>query len=150
MGQCYCTGGARVTNLWSDVVTVYIDVAADEKTARHFERRIIRQCSVQKGTTDKANDTVRNEVAVKSVFTKDVQRYKSKDTYISLPDDQRERYFTVGVGDYIVIGEVSDTVTNAQNFMDLQTKYSDNGFKVMNVNVFIYGMNTDNIAISNL
>lgn len=139
-----------MTNLWSDVVTVYIDVAANGKTARHFERRIIKQCSVQNGTTDKANDTVRNETAVQSVLTKDVQRYKSKADYTVLSISERDEYFTAGAGDYIVIGEVSDTVTNAQDFMDLQTKYSDNGFKVMNVNVFIYGMNTDNIAISNL
>ena len=138
-----------MTNLWTDRVTVYIDIPADEKTARHFERRIIEKCSVQGGTTDKASDTVRNEVAVKSVFTKDAQRYKSKDTYISLPDAQRERYFTVGAGDYIVFGEVTDTVSNARDFAALQIKHKNNGFKVMNVNTFIYGMNTDNIAISN-
>ena len=138
------------TNLWKSKVTIYNDLPATADTPRRFERFVIERCQIQGGYVDKASATIRNTVNAKTVITKDVERYKTPVEYRQLPENERTGCFTVQVGDYIVFGEIDDTVANASDFAALQTKYKDCGIKVASVNASINGMAVDNITMSNV
>ena len=46
-------------------------------------------------------------------------------------------------------GEVDDVVTTSKEFEALQKKYGNYGISVTSVNPYLFGMNTDNITITN-
>lgn len=139
-----------MTDLWKDKVTIYNDIPANGKEQRRFDRFVVDKCSVQGGFDDKTTDTVRKVVNTKTVITKDIVHYKQFDDYIALNANDRDNYYTASVGDFIVFGIVEDTVNSAQEFMQLQNKYKNNGIKIVSVNQWIKGMYVDNITMSNV
>ena len=82
-----------------------------------------------------------------TIITKDVLRYKAPLEYARLPADEKDKYFTASVNDFIVLSEVEDIVTTSREFQELQAKYKANGFSVTAVNEYIHGMSVDNIQI---
>jgi hypothetical protein len=64
--------------------------------------------------------------------------------------DLREQYFTVQIGDFIVLDEVDDIVTTSREFANLQTKYKDNGIIVRSISANISGMAVDNVTVTNV
>ena len=106
------------------------------------------------GMTDlwKQKVTIYNENIVNAVtvISKDVDRYKPPLEYAKLPVDIREDFYTVQVGDFIVLSEVDDIVTTSREFAELQEKYKDNGIVVRSVSANIHGMSVDNITIANV
>jgi hypothetical protein len=70
--------------------------------------------------------------------------------YAKLPVDIREAFYTVQVGDFIVLAEVDDVVTTSREFAELQEKYKDNGIVVRSVSANIHGMSVDNVTITNV
>lgn len=137
-------------DLFKSKVTIFNDIKETGAESRHFDKFVIDLCQIQGGYVNRADGTVQNIVNAKTVITKDIKRYIPPSDYALLPVDQREDYFTVRVGDYIVLKEVDDIVTTAQEFAALQNKYKNDGINVMSVSAFINGMGTDNVTITNV
>ncbi len=135
-------------DLWTRKVTLYRDVPKQGGTPRHFERRIINKCYIETSQIDSATDTVKKDFSGAMVITKDVNRYKATDEYMAMSQQEQMENFTVSVGDFVVLKEVADSVANATEFADLQTRYRACGVKIMSVKPFIFGMATDNIVLS--
>lgn len=144
----FCTDG--MTNLWKHKVTIYNDISKTAVEERHFDRFVIDKCNIQGGIVSKADGTIENIVNAVTVISKDVDRYKTPLEYAKLPVDIREDFYTVQVGDFIVVSEVDDVVTTSREFGDLQEKYKDNGIVVRSVSPNIHGMSVDNVTITNV
>ena len=138
-----------LTDLFKSKVTIYNDIPKTALEDRHFDRFVIDLCNIQGGFVNKTNGTIENIVNAKTVITKDVARYKSPLEYSAFPVDERKDFYTVQIGDFIVLAEVDDVVTTAQEFSQLQQKYKDNGIKVVSVSANINGMAVDNVTITN-
>lgn len=130
-------------------VTIYNDIPKTSVEPRHWDRRVIDKCLVYSGTVEGTNETIQTITNAQNVITRDVEHYKSPLEYALIPVDEREQYYTVQPDDFIVFDEVFDVVTTAVEWGELQKKYKNNGMSVTTVNPYIFGMKTDNIAISN-
>lgn len=139
-----------MTDLWKQKVTIYNDIPKNSVEDRHFDRFVIDKCNIQGGIVSKADGTIENIVNAVTVITKDVDRYKAPLEYAKLPVDIRENFYTVQVGDFIVLYEVDDIVTTSREFAELQEKYKDNGIVVRSVSANIHGMIVDNVTITNV
>lgn len=136
-----------MTDLWKQKVTIYNDISKTAVEERHFDRFVIDKCNIQGDIVSKADGTIENIVNAVTVISKDVDRYKTPLEYAKLPVDIREDFYTVQVGDFIVMSEVDDVITTSREFQDLQSKYKNNGFSVTAVNEYIHGMAVDNVQI---
>ena len=139
-----------MTDLWKHKVTIYNDIPKNAVEERHFDRFVIDLCNIQGGIVSKADGTIENIVNAVTVISKDVDRYKTPLEYAKLPVDIREEYYTVQVGDFVVLSEVDDIVTTSREFAELQEKYKDNGIVVRSVSANIHGMSVDNVTITNV
>lgn len=138
-----------MTDLFKDKITIYISVPATAIKTRTFARRVVEKCQIQGGFVDKSDGTIRNVVNAQTVITRDIKRYTVPAVFNNTPEDLREDVYTVQTGDFVVLGEVDDIVSNAEEFAKLQQKYKDNGIKVTSVSASINGMSVDNITITN-
>lgn len=139
-----------MTDLWKRKVTIYNDIPADAVNARRFDRFVIDRCNIQGGIVSKADGTIENIVNAVTVITKDIEHYKQPLEYGKLPVDIKEEYYTVQVGDFLVLSEVDDIVTTSREFAELQNKYSNNGISVRSVSANIHGMIVDNVTMANV
>lgn len=139
-----------MTDLWKQKVTIYNDIPKTAVEDRHFDRFVVDFCNIQGGIVSKADGTIENIVNAVTVISKDIERYKSPLEYAKLPVDIREKFYTVQVGDFIVLSDVDDIVTTSREFAELQEKYKDNGIVVRSVSANIHGMSVDNITITNV
>lgn len=139
-----------MTDLWDQKITIYNDIPKNAVEERHFDRFVIDKCNIQGGIVSKADGTIENIVNAVSVITKDVEHFKQPMEYAKLPVDIRENFYTVQVGDFIVLAEVDDVVTTSREFAELQEKYKDNGIVVRSVSANIHGMSVDNVTITNV
>ena len=139
-----------MTDLWKQKVTIYNDIPKNAVEERHFDRFAIDFCNIQGGIVSKADGTIENIVNAVTVISKDIDRYKTPLEYAKLPVDIREDFYTVQVGDFIVLSEVDDIVTTSQELSNLQKKYKDNGIVVRSVSANIHGMSVDNVTITNV
>lgn len=139
-----------MTDLWKNKVTIFNDIPKNAVEDRHFDRFVIDKCNIQGGIVSKADGTIENIVNAVSVITKDVEHYKQPMEYAKLPVDIRKDFYTVQVGDFLVLSEVDDIVTTSREFAELQNKYSNNGIVVRSVSPNIHGMAVDNVTITNV
>lgn len=139
-----------MTDLWKQKVTIYNDIPKTAVEERRFDRFVIEQCNIQGGIVSKADGTIENIVNAVTVISKDIDRYKAPLEYAKLPVDIRENFYTVQVGDFVVLSEVEDIVTTSREFAELQEKYKDNGIVVRSVSANIHGMSVDNVTITNV
>lgn len=139
-----------MTELFDKKVTIYNDIAKTAAEDRHFDRFVIERCNIQGGIVSKADGTVENIVNAISVISKDVKRYKTPLEYKNIPVDLREAFYTVQIGDFIVLSEVDDVVSTSREFAELQEKYKDNGMVVRSISANISGMSVDNITVANV
>lgn len=128
-------------------VTIYNDIASDGVNARRFDRYVIDRCLVYNQAVEGSDGTIQKIVNSQNVITKDVEHYKSADEYKQLAADEKDNFYTVQIDDFVVYGEVDDTVTTSKEFQNLQQKYKDNGFSVTSFNASIHGMTVDNVHI---
>lgn len=140
--------GDGLTDLFRKKVTIYNDVAADGVNPRRFDRFVLDRCAIYNQATEAADGTVSRVVNAQNVITRDVEHYKTPLEYARLPADEKEKYYTVKVNDFVVLAEVDDVVTTSREFQALQEKYRDNGFSVTAVNASINGMSVDNVQIT--
>ena len=136
-----------MTDLWGQKVTIYNDIPKTAVEDRHFDRFVIDKCNIQKGVLQKADGTIEKVVNAQTITTKDIERYKTPLEYALLPADEKDKYFTANVNDFVVLAEVDDVITTSREFQDLQSKYKNNGFSVTAVNEYIHGMAVDNVQI---
>jgi hypothetical protein len=139
-----------MADLWKHKVTIYNDIPKSSVEDRHFDRFVIDLCNIQGGIVSKADGTIENIVNAVTVISKDVDRYKTPLEYAKLPVDIRENFYTVQVGDFIVLSEVDDVVTTSREFAELQEKYKYSGIVVRSVSANIHGMSVDNVTIANV
>lgn len=139
-----------MTDFFNRKVTIYIDVPADAVNDRRFDRRVIEQCNIQGGIVSKADSTIENIVNAVTIFTKDVDHYKSPSSYKAIPIDLADTVYTVQIGDFVVFDEVDDVVTTSREFAALQAKYASNGIVVRTVTPNIYGTANDNVKFANV
>lgn len=139
-----------MTDLWKQKVTIYNDIQKNGVEERHFDRFAIDLCNIQGGIVSKADGTIENIINAVTIISKDVDRYKAPLEYAKLPVDIREGFYTVQVGDFIVLSEVYDVVTTSREFAELQEKYKDNGIVVRSVSANIHGMSDDNVTMANV
>lgn len=135
------------TDLFNSKVTIYNDIPSDGVSPRRFDRFVIDLCNIQKGVLQNADGTIEKVVNAQTIITKDVEHYKTPIEYAQLPVDEKDKYFTANVNDFVVLAEVDDVVTTSREFQDLQSKYKNNGFSVTAVNEYLNGMSVDNIQI---
>lgn len=138
-----------LTDKFSKKVTIYNDIPSNGVNPRRFDRFVIHKCTIQGGYVEKADGTIQNIANAKNIITKDIEHYKEPIEYAKLPRDVKDNYYTVQIDDFIVFGEVFDVVTTSKEFEALQKKYSKNGFSVTAVTTNIFGLNADNITITN-
>lgn len=136
-----------MTDLWGKKVTIYNDIPKTAVEDRHFDRFVIDKCNIQKGVLQNADGTIEKVVNAQTITTKDIEHYKTPLEYALLPADEKDKYFTANVNDFVVLAEVDDVVTTSREFQDLQSKYKSNGFSVTAVNEYIHGMSVDNVQI---
>lgn len=139
-----------MTDLWKHKATIYNDIVADAVNPRRFDRFVIDRCNIQGGIVSRADGTIENIVNAVTVITKDVEHYKQPIEYAKLPVDMKEDFYTVQVGDFIVLSEVDDVVTTSREFAELQNKYADNGIVVRSISANITGMAVDNVSMTNV
>ena len=135
------------TDLFSSKVTIYNDIPSDRVNARRFDRFVIDLCNIQKGILQNADGTIEKVVNAQTIITKDIEHYKTQIEYSVLPVEEKDKYGTANVNDFVVLAEVDDVVTTSREFQDLQSKYKNNGFSVTSVNEYIHGMEVDNVQI---
>lgn len=138
-----------MTDLWNSKVTIYNDIADNGVEARHFDRFVIDRCSIQGGLVSRADGTIENIVNATTVWTKNVEDYRTPREYAFIPIDLRAQYYTVQVGDFVVFGEVEDVVVDSRDFANLQKKYENNGFKVTSISYNKNNMAVDNLSFTN-
>ena len=139
-----------MTDLWKQKVTIFNDIPKNAVEERHFDRFVIEKCNIQGGIVSKVDGTIENIVNAVTVISKDVDRYKTPLDYRNIPVDLREEFYTVQIGDFIVLSEVDDIVTTSREFAELQEKYKDNGIVVRSASANIHGMSVDNVTITNV
>ena len=139
-----------MTDLWKQKVTIFNDIPKNAVEERHFDRFVIDKCNIQGGIVSKADGTVENIVNAITVVTKDVLPYKDPLEYKTIPVDLRGEFYTVQIGDFVVLAEVDDVVTTSKEFLELQDKYKDNGIVVRSVSASIHGMSVDNVTVTNV
>lgn len=139
-----------MTQFFNRKVTIYNDITADAVNPRRFDRFVIDKCTIQGGFVEKADGTIQNIDNAQTVITKDVEHYKAPIEYAQLPVDEKDKYFTAKIDDFIVFGEVDDIVTTSREFQNLQQKYRGNGMLISAVTPYIFGTAVDNITMTNL
>ena len=136
-----------MTDLFNSKVTIYNDIPSDGVNPRRFDRFVLDNCNISKGVLQNSDGTIEKVVNALTVITKNVSQYKSPIEYARLPADEKDKYFTAQINDFVVLAEVDDIVTTGREFQELQTKYKNNGFSVTAVNEYIYGLSVDNVQI---
>ena len=136
-----------MTNFFKQKVTIYNDIPSDGVNARRFDRFVVDLCTIQKGVVQNADGTIEKVVNAQTITTKDIEHYKTPLEYALLPADEKGKYFTANVNDFVVLAEVDDVVTTSREFQDLRNKYKNNGFSVTAVNEYLFGTAVDNVQI---
>ena len=136
-----------MTDFFTSKVTIYNDISIDK--TRRFERFVIDKCQITGQFVEKTDSTIRKVINADTVITRDVAHYKSPIEYAKLAESERSKYYTAQVGDFVVLGEVGDTISNANEFAQLQIRYKHSGIKITSVSANISGMEVDNITMTN-
>lgn len=139
---------------FTDKVTIYNDItyksfgtSKDAVSGRYFNRFVIDKCLIYNQISESSDGTIQRIVNAHNVITKDVEHYKTPLEYEQLPIDEKQKYYTVQIDDFIVLAEVDDIVTTSKEFQALQEKYTGNGFSVTSVSAYTKGSITNNIHI---
>jgi hypothetical protein len=61
----------------------------------------------------------------------------------------KDEFYTAKIGDFVVFDAVDDVVTTAREFIDLQAKFKDNGMVITTVTANIFGLDVDNVTMTN-
>lgn len=111
---------------WDTTITVYNKYTDNQTNLVHWYRQVVSDCFWKlDGSTVKVGDVTLDSKSIICRIPKD-ERFLEKQSWIELPNDQKENYFTLGSGDIIVKGncdEVIDEYTKGHRANDLLNKY---------------------------
>ncbi len=111
---------------WDTTITLY-NKALDEQTQLvSWHRTVIDNCFWKlEGTTVRVGTVTLEGRSVLCRIPKD-SRFLMKRDWLSIPNDEMHKYFTLGQGDIIVKGEINDEIdeyTSGHRSNDLLNKY---------------------------
>lgn len=129
-----------MTELFNQKATIY-------NVCNGYYRYVINNCNIQTSITDKSSETISNSVGAITLTTKDISNFKQSHEFSLLED--KSGYFTATNGDFVVLGECLTEVSTPIGFKNLQLE-NKNGFKVLNVGIFLYGTPNDNVTMTNV
>lgn len=113
---------------WDSTITVYNKYTDSQTDVVMWYRTVLTDC-FWKNVSDKLTigQTVLETNNIICRIPKD-DKYLSKDKWILIPNDLRGNYFTLGVGDIIIKGEVDDIINEYQSghrASDIIAKYKE-------------------------
>ena len=113
---------------WETTVTIYnkfLDVQTDVIT---WYRTVVSDCFWKlDGTQVAIGNTVLNAKSTICRIPKD-SRFLERQDWQTIPNDQRSQYFTIGRGDIIIKGEITDVIDEysaGHRSTDLLAKYTE-------------------------
>lgn len=124
---------------WNTTITLYNKYVGEDKKIKWY-RHVIQDCFYQH-KLDKVTvgrTTIEANVSICRIRVND--SFKGKDAWMKLEDAERSEYFTLGLGDIIVAGDVDfepDEYEKDKRSSDMVKKYSEwpGCFTIETVNV---------------
>ena len=113
---------------WDSTVTIYNKYVDKQTDITTWYRTVVTDC-FWKNVSDKLTigQTVLETNNIICRIPKD-ERYLPKDKWILVPSDSKSSYFTLGVGDIIINGEVTDDINeylSGHRSTDVIAKYKE-------------------------
>ena len=134
-----------MTKLFTDKCTIInqIPTSQTNRAKIAWKKHVITQCDIRNGFYDRSTDTMVYKAGSWEVLTKDWAKYLSPTWvdggYYTVPDIDKDSYFTVGVGDLLIFAEISDPVpTNTTEFNELRSKYENMGGIITGHEVYMH------------
>ena len=115
---------------WDSTVTIYNKYSDPITNITRWYRTVLSNC-FWKRTTEKIslNNTILESDNVICRIPEN-ESFRQKYDWLQIPNDQMQNYFTLGIGDIIVNGEVADEIneyTAGTRSNDVLKKYADLG-----------------------
>lgn len=130
------------SNLKNKTFTIInqIPQSAAVATKKAWKKSTVKDCGMINGIIDRTTGTMIYKANTFTAFIGDWKKYRAPDWldggYYALSD--KDKYFTVNVGDLIVFSDIPDLApTTIQEFQALVTKYKDNGGTVSSAQAYI-------------
>lgn len=142
--KLYPDSGKGLSDLFAETFTIFMQIPTSQTqaTVRKWIKHTIRHCDRRDGIFDKSTGTMAYKANSWTVMCKDWQTYKKPlwvdGGYYTLPDYEKEEYWTANVGDLVVFADVEDVApTSTTEFNALRTKYKDNGGQITSAQEYI-------------
>lgn len=133
-----------LSNLAGQVFTIInqIPESSTLSTKVRWIKHRIENCGKRDGISNGSNGTMAYKANTWTAYLYKWQDYKAPHWldggYYSLSDAEKEQFFTVGVGDLIIFGDISDeTPASLSEFNNLKKKYADLGGIVTSAEAYI-------------
>lgn len=111
---------------WEDTITLYNRFEDSQTQVVSWYKTVLTDCFWHLvGSTAKAGETVLDTKSIICRIPKN-DKYLDKYKWVQLPNDEMSAYFTIGLGDILVKGEVDDEIdeyVSGSRSSDLLTKY---------------------------
>lgn len=134
-----------MTDFFTDKCTIInqIPTSQTNKTKVAWKKHIITMCDIRNGLYDRMSDTMIYKAGSWQVITKEWATYLSptwiSGGYYTIPDVNKNKYYTIGVGDLLIFGEIQDPEpTNSTEFGELRSKYENNGGIITGHEVYMH------------
>ena len=113
---------------WDSILTLYNKYTDPQTQKVSWYRTVLSNC-FWKATGNMAviNDVTLDTVGIVCRIPKNLQ-FLEKYEWVELPNDEMSNYFTLGIGDILIKGEVEDVIDEYQKghrSTDLLAKYKD-------------------------
>lgn len=112
---------------WDTTVTIYNKYKDPQTDVITWFRTVVPDCFWK----HVGDNLIINDVTLKTSSIicriRENPKFKEKYLWVNLPNDEMSQYFTLGVGDIIIKGEVTDTINEyntGSRATDLLTKYA--------------------------
>ena len=133
-----------LSDLNTDVYTIINQIPASSTSAAKtaWKKHFLTKCDKKEGLYDQSKEAMVYDANAFTVFCGNWQDYRKPlfvdGGYYALPEDEKERYFTVRPKDFIIFAKVDDAApeTTAE-FMALKNKYADYGGEITGAEVYI-------------
>lgn len=134
-GKLYAdNAGAGLSNLNGQVFTIINQIPTSRAIATKvaWKKYRLDNCGKRDGLYDKSSGTMVYKANTWTAYIQNWQQYKKPNWldggYYSLTENEKEQYFTVGIGDLLIFSDIADSVpTNLTEFNALRDKYKDIG-----------------------
>lgn len=132
-----------MSNLFSGTFTIINQIPQSQAvpTKIKWKKHFIERCNRQYGIKDASTGTMAYKANAFVVNCKDVETFINADWidgYYTLPDDEKDKYWTASSGDLLIFAKVDDVEpATVAEFQSLVNKYKDIGGTLTAVNPYI-------------